>query len=288
MTKVSMFNCPNCGSQHGAVRFKMEIWEMVGCCECDAEMFWPIPSEAELTAYYTRDTSYDVRSRGVAESYLQDPSGWRNHAINFATNRAGLGLVPGACYLDVGCSYGFQAIELNKLGFETLAVEYSADAVAFINAHGGRGYCGSVLDEQLPVRHVDYCYSSNALEHMGNPYDVLKRIRELLRPGGTLELDLPHWGSLVASIPGRRWKWLVPRDHIHYFRAKTLPKILESMGFKIVAVTTTADPQEIIEVFEAFDVAQDLRTVEATRTIAAILKNGRLGHQLNIVARVSD
>ena len=78
----------------------------------------------------------------------------------------------------------------------------------------------------------------------------------------------------------------MPRDHIHYFRAATLPGILEGIGFSIENISTTADAEEIIEVFDAFGIPAEQRSAESMAAVSAILKNGKLGHQLKIVARV--
>jgi SAM-dependent methyltransferase len=286
MNRPADFTCPNCGATGCAPRFGMEAWTFVQCRYCEAEMFWPIPAEADLALYYAGENAYTDTGAAAAERYLDDPGPWRDLARDFASRRAHLGMVPGARCVDIGCSYGLRSIELNNLGFESWGTEYSVPAVVFINGHGGLAWRGSVTDGDFPVEHIDFCYSSNALEHMANPYDVLRTLRGKLAPHGTLELDLPHWGSLVAQIPDRRWKWLVPRDHIHYFRATTLPGILRGLGFDIVSVATTADADEIDEVFEDFGVPAEARTAEAAAAVAAVLKNGRLGHQLNIVARV--
>jgi SAM-dependent methyltransferase len=65
------------------------------------------------------------------------------------------------------------------------------------------------LEQTFAPGSVDYAYSKNLLEHLGNPLEFLESVRRILRVGGTLDLVTDnaqfapfYWRSLA---PLNRW-----------------------------------------------------------------------------------
>ena len=280
------FICPNCSSVRASVELPGEGDRppMVQCVDCSAEMFWPIPSSAELAAYYGADNYFSRVGREAADRYLADPQPTRQATANLAAEFEAYGTPRNGVVVDLGCSYGPTVIELRRLGYDAWGIELSAEGVAFLNSHGGKGYCGTILDYDCPLTRIDALFSSHTLEHMPDPYAALRKLHRLMRPGGFLEIVLPHWGGLVAQHLRERWKWCGYPAHIHYFRAATFPTILTDLGFKVESIHTTGIPAEADELFDAFDVGTEGRTDAATTAICSMLQNGRLGEALIVKA----
>jgi hypothetical protein len=68
------------------------------------------------------------------------------------------------------------------------------------------------------------------LEHTLDPVRELRRMRDLLRPGGLLLLTTgnaqPHANQLT------RWRYIVPEIHISFFEPRTLERALAAAGFR--------------------------------------------------------
>lgn len=283
---TAKFTCPNCSSQRSAVELAGEGDRppIVRCIDCSAEMFWPIPSTAELAAYYGNDNFFSRNGREVAETYLADPQPMRQAVASLAAEFEAHGTPRNGVVVDLGCSFGTNVIELRRLGYDAWGVELSREGVAFLESHGGKGYCGTILDHACPLTRIDGLFSSHTLEHMPNPYAALRKLHRLMRPGGFLTFALPHWGGLVAQHLRGRWKWCGYPAHIHYFRATTFPSILAGLGFKLESIDTTGFASEAEEVFDAFDIAREGRTEAAASAICTMLQNGRLGEALIVKA----
>ena len=56
-----------------------------------------------------------------------------------------------------------------------------------------------------------------------------------LRPGGWLVVATPHMGALWRPLMGRRWPWYM-RMHFYYFGRGSMARMLESAGFKVLAI----------------------------------------------------
>lgn len=137
--------------------------------------------------------------------------------------------------LDVGCGRGFLLKTLRSLGFEPHGVELSEHAAwnavhkLHIPVHVG------------PLATAPYAPGSfsavvfwHTLEHFTEPFAMVKKAAELLKPGGLLVVAVPNSESLQSSLTGPDWFHLdVPRHYWH-FGAGSLRAALEKAGFSVV------------------------------------------------------
>lgn len=74
-----------------------------------------------------------------------------------------------------------------------------------------------VTDDSLPFEDAsfDVVYSSNVLEHTQNPTKVMTEAVRVLRPGGTLHIEVPNYlsyieGHYMVPQPPLIWRWMLP------------------------------------------------------------------------------
>lgn len=73
----------------------------------------------------------------------------------------------------------------------------------------------------------------HVLEHDNDPDDVIKRLLQLLKPGGTLIIEVPNIDCRWAGLLGRYWdNWYLPYHRTHFSR-RSLRGLLERHGFAI-------------------------------------------------------
>jgi SAM-dependent methyltransferase len=141
-----------------------------------------------------------------------EPAPW-NHNIHY--HPLILGAVPAGCQrgLDVGCGEGGLARELRQVVPHVLAIDCDGPVIDRArqqdNGAGVEYVTGDFLAYDLRPGSFDVIVSVAALHHM-NTAAALSRMRQLLRPGGTLALvglarsrlrDLP---AEVAGVVGHR------------------------------------------------------------------------------------
>jgi SAM-dependent methyltransferase len=87
---------------------------------------------------------------------------------------------------------------------------------------------------RLPERRgqLDLILLRHVLEHTYHPVELLVELRELLRPGGAIVIEVPALDAKVRLLFGRDWNgWYVPAHTMHFSR-RSLARILEGAGLR--------------------------------------------------------
>jgi SAM-dependent methyltransferase len=136
--------------------------------------------------------------------------------------RRAVGELSGKRVLEIGCGAGMLVVRgrvahgLDIYGVEPSFGEYTAslDVARRLAAHYGLpdGVVTEASGEALPFPDAwfDVVYSSNVLEHVGDPQAVVDEAVRVLKPGGTLLLVVPNYGSWWEGHYGILWPPRLP------------------------------------------------------------------------------
>jgi hypothetical protein len=134
----------------------------------------------------------------------------------------------------VGSNAGLFLSVAERAGWDARGVEPSHWAV-----ETGRRLFGVDL-EQGTVETLDAEPGSrdavvmlDALEHLVDPLDTLRRLRGVLHDEGMLALSTVNVAGLHARVRHGSWPWFI-RPHLHYFTPETLDMMLHKAGFTLV------------------------------------------------------
>ncbi len=158
-----------------------------------------------------------------------------------------LGLRPGDLVLDAGCGTGRHACEALRRGARVTALDLGSgdlrQARDWMAAMRQAGECPAGADAlavqadarwlPFPDAAFDRVIVSEVLEHIAEDITVLREVRRVLRPGGTIAVTVPRW------FP-ERICWLLseeyhsnPGGHVRVYRASELRSKLELAGFRV-------------------------------------------------------
>lgn len=195
-------------------------------------------------AFTQRMPSSDAWSRHYPQAYygaadakrFPIPVEWLQHQLYAARIRRMEkfnGGRPGRV-LDVGCGRGFLLQEFRRRGWDVLGTEADAKAAA----HAQRVLqlpvkVGGLEALDLPDASFDAIVLWHVLEHLADPTQTLVEVHRLLRPGGTLLVGVPNFGSWEAGLCQDKWFHLdVPR-HLAHFTPASLERALEQAGLRL-------------------------------------------------------
>jgi|SRR4051812_2652847 SAM-dependent methyltransferase len=102
-----------------------------------------------------------------------------------------------------------------------------------------RGPVSHLFDVLTPCRVITM---NHVIEHLADPLDTLRKLREHLAPGGLLEGQTPAAASLEHRVFGTRWSGYHAPRHTVVFSRDGLRRFLERAGFADVQVGAAFNP----------------------------------------------
>jgi ADP-heptose:LPS heptosyltransferase/SAM-dependent methyltransferase len=148
--------------------------------------------------------------------------------------------------LNVGCYEGPLLDRLKRdTRWQTFGAETNPAAAAAARANGHTVWEVSPQDAPLvlPVgQSFDVIFLADMIEHLPHPLLVLRRLRQLLVPGGLLALNLPNLDSAHAALFGPTWShWQLPYHRTLTGRAG-LRRLAALADFKVLRLRTRTHP----------------------------------------------
>ncbi len=143
--------------------------------------------------------------------------------------------------LDIGCAYGAFLQAAKEAGIVAKGIDISREAVNYVrNTLGIDALCVDVddyrgeLGENFGVVTMWY-----VIEHLKNLDMVLKRIYELLEPGGIFAFSTPNLNGISGLKSRTKFLKESPRDHLLVFNPSSATIVLEKYGFRVEKIIST-------------------------------------------------
>jgi|ERR1041385_2631126 2-polyprenyl-3-methyl-5-hydroxy-6-metoxy-1,4-benzoquinol methylase len=146
---------------------------------------------------------------------------------------------------DLGCGNGHITGRLAALGYQVTGVDASASGIKIAR----RTYPDVEFVEALIAGDLkrlgsfDLVISSDVIEHLYRPSDLLEAATALLKPQGQLLLGTPYHGylkNLALAASGKmdaHFSVLHDGGHIKFFSVHTLSQLLVTHGFSDLSFT---------------------------------------------------
>ena len=203
---------PSCHSVSGYA-------DLYACERCGTVQQPGLPSGAELQALYR-----DMRD----DAYLDEEDGRRR------TSRRLLGAVerhaPRGRLLEVGCGHGLLLDEARHRGWAVEGLEIAGASRAHAASLGLDVRDATLEDASGAYQAV---VLADVLEHLDDPVGALRRVAELLVPGGAALIVTPDPASTTARLAGSRWWGYLP-SHTYLIPHATLRGLLRDAGLEPV------------------------------------------------------
>lgn len=163
--------------------------------------------------------------------------GIREEVLRFIPEDAGT-------VLEVGCGGGNFGYRLKQRGArEVWGVEIVESAGQKARKLLDKVLIGDVaaLIDQLPEVYFDFIVFNDVLEHMVDPYDVLKRIKSKISPNGVVVSSIPniryYWTFRELLVYGE-WEYeesgILDSTHLRFFTAKSILKMYDRLGYEVL------------------------------------------------------
>jgi len=152
--------------------------------------------------------------------------------------------------LEVGCGFGNTLAWIKSIRNCTWAggVELSPHIAEQARKNVDDVYVGNIEHMVLPLANesIDLLLCLDVLEHLVDPWTVIRNLKALLKPGGALIVSIPNIRNINVLFPllfRQKWEYteagILDRTHLRFFVKESAVHLVSSSGFIVDMVTAT-------------------------------------------------
>ncbi|MFK7859633.1 MAG: class I SAM-dependent methyltransferase [Granulosicoccus sp.] len=148
--------------------------------------------------------------------------------------------------LDVGCGEGlFGKTAKKKFGAEVWGIDINKSSVEQAENNLDKAFFGDVshLFDVLPDKYFDVIYFNDVLEHMVDPYRLLKDIQSKLSANGLVVASIPnirYHRVLTQILLKRDFKYekagVMDETHMRFFTQKSIRRMFVEAGYEPITL----------------------------------------------------
>src|SRR5665647_2153321 len=205
-------SCPCCGQKNITPVFsaedytlsheRFEIWE---CKNCTLRFTQNVPGQDKIGAYYQSENyiSHSDTNKGLINNLY--------HKVRIRTLAKKRKMVEeitgksGGSILDVGCGTGAFLHTMQLSGWKITGLEPDETARKKALELYKLNLDSSEKLFSLPAESFDAITMWHVLEHVHELHEYIKRLKELLKPGGKLFIAVPNYTSYDEKVYKEFW-----------------------------------------------------------------------------------
>lgn len=142
--------------------------------------------------------------------------------------------------LEIGPAYGIFSFQAKQAGFSVDVVEMDERCCDYLNrVVSVNAVCSAFPHEAISNFGLhDVIALWHVIEHLPNPWELLRAAAKNLAPNGILVLAAPNPDSWQFKIMGKEWPHLDAPRHLYLLPAQALTDYVEALGLERIHYTT--------------------------------------------------
>jgi SAM-dependent methyltransferase len=155
--------------------------------------------------------------------------------------------------LDVVCASGYLGKVLRQQGHYVIGIESDPAAAKSARACYDVFHLADLETFAFPYhREFDYVLFADVLEHLRDPAAVLRRSIPALLDSGKIIISVPNIANWIIRLKllfgnfDSADRGILDKTHLHFFTLRTLTKMMSDVSCRILDVTPTPLPAQLV------------------------------------------
>lgn len=238
--------CPICENRTEVLRDNLCGYRKGGrytvreCASCRVQYVDPLRAEGEIYdqiysqahevpgyARYLRYAEEVLKARDPLESLARSEDSY--YFIRDAIERSVGGRTPRI--LEIGCGLGYLTYALRSAGYEAWGVDISSATInEAVKTYGPWYVCSDVAQLSDNYRNFDFVVTTEVIEHIENPMQLLDAVKARLAPNGVFLLTTPNRDLYRRSLV---WHTELPPIHLWWFSEISIHVLGRRCGYYV-------------------------------------------------------
>ncbi|MFQ5769977.1 MAG: class I SAM-dependent methyltransferase [bacterium] len=241
--QLETVNCLVCGSDKYQLKFNApdrfhlnagNKYRIVTCSHCGFVYLNPRPKLESVAEFYQSDNYQPFLSTQTTFNLWDKLYYWtRTYSVRHKRRKIEQ-LKSRGKILDIGCGTGEFLHEMQINGWQVVGIEKERQAAEFAQrAYGLKVFTKELSKINYLKKSFDVITLWHVLEHLHDPVNILKIVKELLKDDGMILIAVPNIASFDAWFYRNNWVALDAPRHLYHFMPATVKKISQAAGLEI-------------------------------------------------------
>jgi 2-polyprenyl-3-methyl-5-hydroxy-6-metoxy-1,4-benzoquinol methylase len=174
--------------------------------------------------------------RHIISSEFTDAADYYIHLLHIASYEFALKYVDGKRVLDYGCGSGYGSHMLANKAESVMAVDISSDTVTYAKKNFVLSNLIFKEIKDLVYQKFDVITSFQVIEHVSNDKEYIKKLKDMLNPGGVLLLTTPDKTNRLFNYIQKPWNVYHRKEYSENNMNKLLNNYFDN--FQILKITS--------------------------------------------------
>jgi len=212
------------------------------CLKCGLVMHMPVPSEAEVNAYYASRYRQDYHGESTP-SERRIMRAWNNAQRIYDQLKPTISDVK--TVFEVGAGIGCTVKLFETKGLQASGIEPNHDFNAFTQQRLFADVQNVNLFDMEAAPRTDLMLLIHVIEHFSSPKKALQHMHRLIHDDGLLYVECPN-----VTGPFATYDRMFHYAHIYNFSPQTLQAMVEQCGFERIALFSNDSDPDIHMLFK--------------------------------------